>query len=162
MTTLSKTAFKNKLNQAYIRTNHISDRKLDYKYHEYNLFIILSKYTNDYDYSVLGMPANIEIITYPSRNDYNIDARSHVTLNTELYKLYTCGYFEDEANFVKYVNSAINKYSKGTSIKKLADHIRKIRLRYIDKLNKGLWFYKPFNILHMLILYKLILVALCY
>ena len=43
MNILSKTAFKNKLNEAYVRTNHISDRKLDYKYHEYNLFIILNK-----------------------------------------------------------------------------------------------------------------------
>lgn len=138
MNTLSKTTFKNKLNEAYIRTNHISDRKLDYKYHEYNLFIILSKYTNDYDYSVLGMPANIEIITYPSDNDYNINARTHVTLNAELYKLYACGYFEDDICFIKYVNAAINQYNRGTPIKKLADHVKKTRLKYIDRLNKDL------------------------
>lgn len=138
MTILSKTAFKNKLNEAYVRTNHISERKLDYKYNEYNLFIILSKYTNDYDYSVLGMPANIEIVTYPGCNDYNINARSHVTLNTELYKLYACDYFEDEASFIKYVNAAINQYSRGVSIRKLANHVRKTRLKYLDKLKKDL------------------------
>ena len=138
MNILSKTAFKNKLDEAYVRTNHISDRKLDYKYHEYNLFIILSKYTNDYDYSILGMPANIEIITYPGCNDYNINARSHVTLNTELYKLYACGYFPNEESFIKYVNAAINQYSRGVSIKKLANHIRNTRLKYLDKLKKDL------------------------
>ena len=138
MNILSKAAFKNKLDEAYVRTNHISDRKLDYKYHEYNLFIILSKYTNDYDYSILGMPANIEIITYPGCNDYNINARSHVTLNTELYKLYACGYFPNEESFIKYVNPAINQYSRGVSIKKLADYVRNTRLKHLDKLKKGL------------------------
>ena len=138
MNILSKTAFKNKLNEAYVRTNHISDRKLDYKYHEYNLFIILNKYINDYDYSILGMPANIEIITYPSRNDYNIDARSHVTLNSELYKLYACGYFSNDESFIKYVNAAIKQYSRGVSIKKLADYVRNTRLKHLDKLKKGL------------------------
>lgn len=138
MNILSKTAFKNKLDEAYVRTNHISDRKLDYKYHEYNLFIILSKYTNDYDYSILGMPANIEIITYPGCNDYNINARSHVTLNTELYKLYACGYFPNEESFIKYVNAAIKQYSRGVSIKKLADYVRNTRLKHLDKLKKGL------------------------
>ena len=138
MNILSKTAFKNKLDEAYVRTNHISDRKLDYKYHEYNFFIILSKYTNDYDYSILGMPANIEIITYPGCNDYNINARSHVTLNTELYKLYACGYFPNEESFIKYVNAAIKQYSRGVSIKKLADYVRNTRLKHLDKLKKGL------------------------
>ena len=138
MNILSKTAFKNKLDEAYVRTNHISDRKLDYKYHEYNLFIILSKYTNDYDYSILGMPTNIEIITYPGCNDYNINARSHVTLNTELYKLYACGYFPNEESFIKYVNAAIKQYSRGVSIKKLADYVRNTRLKHLDKLKKGL------------------------
>lgn len=138
MNTLSKAAFKNKLNENYIRTNHISDRKLDYKYNEYNLFIILDKYTNDCNFSTLGMPSNIEIVTYPSDNDYNINARTHVTLNAELYKLYACGYFEDDICFIKYVNAAINQYNRGTPIKKLADHVKKTRLKYTNRLNKDL------------------------
>ena len=84
------------------------------------------------------MPTNIEIITYPGCNDYNINARSHVTLNTELYKLYACGYFPNEESFIKYVNAAIKQYSRGVSIKKLADYVRNTRLKHLDKLKKGL------------------------
>ena len=69
----------------------MSDRQLDYKYLEYKLFLILDEY-RDNDLSLLGIPDNLEIVTYPKPNDYNVYNRTHVTLNAELYSLYNHSY----------------------------------------------------------------------
>ena len=68
---------------------------------------ILSDYI--YDFSILGLPSNLTIKSNPSKEDYNILRRSHVTLNYELYKLYECGYFTNERSFIKYVIDALQE-----------------------------------------------------
>lgn len=69
-----------------INIDHMSYRQIDYKFYEYKLYLILSNYI--YDFSILGLPSNLTIKSNPSKEDYNILRRSHVTLNYELYKLY--------------------------------------------------------------------------
>ena len=44
MINISKSTFIKKLNDSYIKIDHLSDRRLDYKYLEYRLFNILIKY----------------------------------------------------------------------------------------------------------------------
>ena len=109
----------------------MSNRQLDYKYLEYNLFLILYKF-EDYDFSTLGMPIKLDIVTYPFENDYNIYTRTHVTLNAELYKLYEVGYFKNLEEFIDYVALVIYKYdSKKVTIKTLVKIIRNTMLKFI-------------------------------
>lgn len=128
---ITKKNFLNKLNNAHIRIDHMSDRQLDYKYLEYNLFLFLDDYREDSFY-LLGIPDNLEIVTYPKCNDYNIYNRSHVTLNAELYRLYSCGYFNCNDDFIFYIKLIINEYkNKKISIKMLVKVIRSQRLKFL-------------------------------
>lgn len=114
-----------------IRLDHLSSRQLDYKFHEYLLYLILINY--DFDFSVLGIPKTLDIVSKPTKRDYNIYSRTHVTLNHELYKLYECGYFESESKFISFVKKTIRLYNKNISIKILSAKIRKIRLKYKEE-----------------------------
>lgn len=114
-----------------IRLDHLSSRQLDYKFHEYLLYLILIKY--DFDFTVLGLPETLSIVSNPKKCDYNIYSRTHVTLNHELYKLYDCGYFESEAKFISFIKKIIRLYNKNISIKILSSKIRKIRLKYQEE-----------------------------
>ncbi|MBP3931145.1 MAG: hypothetical protein J6D47_16480 [Peptostreptococcaceae bacterium] len=129
---ISKKSFINKLKNAHIRLDHMSDRQLDYKYLEYNLFLILDKYRNN-DFSLLGIKDNLEIVTYPFDNDYNIYTRTPVTLNAELYRLYESGYFNSNEDFIRYVTFVIDKYKyESITIKTLVKVIRKQRLKGLE------------------------------
>ncbi|MEG2364675.1 MAG: hypothetical protein RSC26_14340 [Terrisporobacter sp.] len=129
---ISKTNFISKHKEAYIRLDHLSDRQIDYKYLEYNLYIILCKHSDDHDFSILGIPDNLEIVTYPLSKDYNIYTRTHVTLNAELWKLYMYGYFDSNESFIRFVMVAIKHYSSGRkTIKDITRFISKIRQSYI-------------------------------
>lgn len=111
-----------------IRLDHLSSRQLDYKFHEYLLYLILIKYT--FDFSILGLPEDISIVSNPKKHNYNIYNRTHVTLNYEIYKLYDCGYFESEAKFISFIKKIIRLYNKNISIKILSAKIRNLRLKY--------------------------------
>lgn len=112
-----------------IKINHLSERQLDYKYNEYKLYLILKKYIHDF--SILGLTCNLSIVYEPEKDDYNILRRSHVTLNHELLKLYECGYFKTEREFVKYVATTVNSYKKNkATIKELVKITRNKRLQY--------------------------------
>ncbi len=116
-----------------IKIDHLSKRQIDYKYYEYKLYLILSNYI--YDFSLLGLTCNLSIKSNPDKDDYNILRRSHVTLNYELYRLYECGYFKSEREFVKYVIAALSSYKKErATIKDLVRVTRKKRLQYIQEL----------------------------
>lgn len=125
---MNKKQFINKHIEKGIRLDHLSSRQLDYKYNEYLLYLILIKYT--FDFSVLGLPEDIYIVSNPKKHNYNIYNRTHVTLNHELYKLYDCGYFDSESKFISFIKKIIKLYNKNISIKILSAKIRKIRLEY--------------------------------
>ena len=76
---MTKNQFRKLLLSKNIKINHLSYRQFDYKYNEYMLYIILSKYV--WDFSILKMPVNLEIKKNPGKNDYDIYKRSPVTLN---------------------------------------------------------------------------------
>lgn len=115
-----------------INIDHMSYRQIDYKFYEYKLYLILSNYI--YDFSILGLPSNLTIKSNPSKEDYNILRRSHVTLNYELYKLYECGYFTSERSFIKYVIAAMIHYKNETAtIKDIVKVTRNKRLQYIKE-----------------------------
>lgn len=127
---MTKNIFKNLHYKSNIRLDHLSDRQLDYKYLEYKLYLILYDY-KDFDFSILGLTKNIDIISEPSSNDYNIYKRTHVTLNAELYKLYDCGYFSSNKSFISYVTIIIDNYvTRNVTIKSLVNVIRKTRLDF--------------------------------
>ena len=130
MSNISKFSFIKKLNDAYIKIDHLSDRRLDYKYLEYMLFNILIRYKNQYDFSELGVPDSIEIYSLISEGDYDISKMTHVTLNAELFRIYNSGYFNNDYEFIDYVIDTINRYKSGSKIKELVYEIRKIRLEY--------------------------------
>ena len=110
----------------------MSDRQLDYKYLEYKLFLILDEY-RDNDLSLLGIPDNLEIVTYPKPNDYNVYNRTHVTLNAELYRLYDCGYFNSNEDFIHYVTVVIQTYyNESATIKTLVSVIKDTRFEYME------------------------------
>lgn len=132
MSLISKEYFIKQLNSAYIKIDYLSDRRLDYKYLEYKLFNILIKYIDDYDFSILGIPKNLQIELWPGEDDYDISRMTHVTLNAELYRLYDCGCYT-EVDFIDYVINTINKYKLGTdTISSLVKNIRKLRLDYTN------------------------------
>lgn len=131
----SKTNFINTFDKKGIRLDHLSSRQLEYRYVEYKLFILLSKYSDKYDFSVLGLPRNLDIKKNPNKDDYDIYKTNHVTLNYELYKIYELGYFGNENNFITYVLFIINRYkSKKETIKELTYVIRTQRLVYKEEL----------------------------
>lgn len=130
MSNISKYNFIQRLKDSYIKIDYLSDRRLDYKYLEYNLFCILIKYKNQYDFSELGVPDRIEIYSLISEGDYDISKMTHVTLNAELFRIYNSGYFDNDTEFIDYVVATINRYKSGVKIKELVYEIRKIRLDY--------------------------------
>lgn len=130
---MTKNIFKNLHYKNNIRLDHLSDRQLDYKFLEYKLYLILYNYPN-YDFSVLGLTKNIDIIIEPSSDDYNIYKRTHVTLNAELYKLYDCGYFSSNESFISYVTIIIDNYvTRNVTIKSIVNVLRKTRLDFIKQ-----------------------------
>lgn len=134
MSSISKKYFIKQLNDAYVKIDYLSDRRLDYKYLEYKLFNILTKYSEKYDFSILGIPKNLDIEFYPGKDDYDISRMTHVTLNAELYRLYDCEYYS-EHDFIDYVINTIDRYKSGKdTISSLVKEIRKIRLDYINKI----------------------------
>ena len=131
---ISKKYFINQLNNAYVKIDHLSDRRLDYKYLEYKLFNILIKYDEKYDFSILGIPKNLDIRLCPAKDDYDISRMTHVTLNAELYRLYDCGYYTED-DFIDYVINTIDRYKLGNeTISNLVKMIRKVRLDYINSI----------------------------
>lgn len=132
MHSISKKYFIKQLNEAYVKIDYLSDRRLDYKYLEYKLFNILIKYNEKYDFSILGIPKNLDIRFCPGKDDYDISRMTHVTLSAELYRLYDCGYYTED-DFIDYVISTIDRYKSGNeTISSLVKEIRKIRLDYIN------------------------------
>lgn len=131
MINISKSTFIKKLNDSYIKIDHLSDRRLDYKYLEYKLFSILIKYKDEYDFSELGLPDNLVICSLLTEGDYDISKMTHVTLNAELFRIYNSGYFIDDSKFIDYVIATISRYKSGeVTIKELVYEIRKMRLDY--------------------------------
>ena len=134
MHSISKKYFINQLNDAYVKIDYLSDRRLDYKYLEYKLFNILIKYDEKYDFSILGIPKNLDIRLCPAKDDYDISRMTHVTLNAELYRLYDCGYYTED-DFIDYVINTIDRYKLGNeTISNLVKMIRKVRLDYINSI----------------------------
>ena len=126
---MTKKQFRNLLLSKNIKISHLSYRQFDYKYHEYKLYMILSKYIGDF--SVLCMPVNLNIKKNPNKDEYDIDRRSPVTLNTELYKFYRSGYFKNDDHFMRYVTIVMNKYkNENFTINKLVKITRRKRLQY--------------------------------
>ena len=130
---MTKNQFLLELNNKCISLDHISRRKLDYKYYEYLLFQILIKYPHYEEFKVLGLPNNLEIKFFPEKDkDYNINSRTHVTLNYQLYKLFECGYFSSESRLVESTLEVIRCYqSSVATIKQLDTKLRNIRIDFI-------------------------------
>lgn len=131
----SKNSFIKEFESKGIRIDHFSSRQLEYRYIEYKLYEVLSRYSNRFDFSILGLPEYLEIKLNPGKNDYDIYRTNHVTLNYELYKIYECGYFGQDSNFITYVIFIINRYkNKKENIKELTYVIRTQRLVYLNEL----------------------------
>ena len=128
---MTKKEFISELKKACVNLDHISNRKLDYKFHEYLLFKILSKY--DYEeFEMLGLPVgNLDINFFSNRDDYSVYSRTHVTLNYEIYKLFECGYYEDETELVEATLKIIRDYQNGSTIKELSNQLRETRMKFI-------------------------------
>ena len=132
---MTKNQFRKLLLSKNIKINHLSYRQFDYKYNEYMLYIILSKYV--WDFSILKMPVNLEIKKNPGKNDYDIYKRSPVTLNSELYRAYKAGCFKNEKYFISYVTLVIDKYkNENFTINQLVSVTRKKRLQYEREVKK--------------------------
>ena len=130
MDLISKAQFINNLKESYINIQSVSDRRIDYKYLEYNLFIILMKHRNEHDFTELGIPENLEINIFRLNGYYDILKQTHVTLNAELFRLYRSGYFK-ESEFIDYVIITINRYKSGIAkIVDLVNETRRMRLDY--------------------------------
>lgn len=136
---MNKKEFIIKVKNSCVSIDHLTQRKLDYKYYEYLLFMILNKYEND-DFKILGLPDDLNINFFSSKEGYSINKRTHVTLNYQLYKLYECGYFKDEDELVEATSKAIRHYNTGlATIKELDNGLRKIRMKYIKEQNELLY-----------------------
>lgn len=135
MNFISKELFIKDFENKDIRIDHFSERQLEYRYIEYKLFEVLLGYSDRFDFSILGLPKILEIKKNPTKNDYDVYRRNHITLNYELYKIYECGYFGQDSNFITYVIFIINRYkNKKCSIKELTYVIRTQRLVYMNEL----------------------------
>lgn len=130
---MTKKQFINALKDNYVNLDHVSNRVLDYKYYEYLLFQILIKYNHE-DFKLLGLPEDLEIKFCPSNTDYHFRKRTHVTLNYQLYKLYDCCYFKDEAELVEATLKIISYYkNKIATIKQLDNALRKLRVKFLNQ-----------------------------
>lgn len=130
---MTKKQFINTLKDNYVNLDHVSNRVLDYKYHEYLLFQILIKYNYE-DLRILGLPDNLEIKICPSEEDYHFRKRTHVTLNYQLYKLYDCCYFSSETELVEATLKIISYYkNKIATIKQLDNELRKLRIKFLNQ-----------------------------
>ena len=126
---MTKKQFRKIVLSKSIKISHFSYRQFDYKYKEYKLYMILSKYIGDF--SMLGLPYKIDIKKNPKKDEYDIDRRSPVTLNAELYRFYTSGYFKSDEHFIRYVTIVIDKYNnENFTINKLVKVTRSKRLQY--------------------------------
>ena len=127
---MTKKEFILELKKACVNLDHISNRKLDYKFHEYLLFKILSKYNYE-EFKVLGLPSGkLAINFFSDKDDYSIHSRTHVTLNYEIYKLYECGYYADEIALVEATLEIVRNYQHGYNIKDLSNQLRKTRIAF--------------------------------
>ena len=130
---MTKKEFTTLLKKSCVNLDHISKRKIDYKFYEYLLFKILIKYDNE-AFRLLGLPKDLNINFFSSKESYNIHARTHVTLNYQLYKLYECGYYSSERQLVEATLKLIADYSAGiVTIKELDNKLRKQRLEYLKE-----------------------------
>lgn len=130
---MTKKEFTTLLKKSCVNLDHISKRKIDYKFYEYLLFKILIKYDNE-AFRLLGLPKDLNINFFSSKESYNIHARTHVTLNYQLYKLYECGYYSSERQLVEATLKLITDYSAGiVTIKELDNKLRKQRLEYLKE-----------------------------
>lgn len=131
---MTKIQFINILKNNYVNLDHVSSRVLDYKFYEYLLFQILIKYHNE-DFKLLGLPNDLEIKICPDTNDYHFRRRTHVTLNYQLYKLYECSYYKNEAELVEATLKLVSRYKNGTAtIKQLDNELRKIRINFLNSI----------------------------
>lgn len=129
---MTKNQYINALKSNYVNLDHVSNRVLDYKYHEYLLFQILIKY-NCEDFKLLGLPDDLEIKICPDESDYHFRKRTHVTLNYQLYKLYDCCYFKNETELVEATLKVVSYYkNKTATIKQLDNELRKIRINFLS------------------------------
>ena len=136
---MNKKEFLIKIKNSCTSIDHLTQRKLDYKYYEYLLFMILKKYEYD-EFKVLGLTDDLNINFFSSKDGYSVNKRTHVTLNYQLYKLYECGYFKDEDELVEATLKAISHYNTGlATIKELDSGLRKIRMAYVEEQNKLLY-----------------------
>lgn len=132
---MTKKLFIYKLKQANIDIRHFTSRQLDYRYLEYMLFNIIIKYSDMYDFTLLGLPKNLDIKSKPEKYEYNIYKINHVTLSSEMYRIYNSGYFDSEYEFIVFIDVMLTKYEENlVSIKTLVDIIRKMRLEYEEEL----------------------------
>lgn len=133
---MNKKEFIVKVKNSCASIDHLTQRKLDYKYYEYLLFMILMKYEYD-EFKVLGLPDNLNITFFSGKDGYNINKRTHVTLNYQLYKLYECGYFKNENELVEATLKAVSDYTMGVAtIKELDNSLRKIRMGYLKEIEE--------------------------
>lgn len=133
---MNKKEFIVKVKNSCASIDHLTQRKLDYKYYEYLLFMILKKYEYD-EFKILGLPDDLNITFFPGKDGYSINRRTHVTLNYQLYKLYECGYFKNENELVEATLKAVNHYNTGAAtIKELDNSLRKIRMEYLKEIEE--------------------------
>lgn len=133
---MNKKEFIAKVKNSCVSIDHLTQRKLDYKYYEYLLFMILIKYEKE-EFKVLGLTEDLNITFFPDKNGYSINKRTHVTLNYQLYKLYECGYFKSEDELVEATLKAVRSYNSGVAtIKELDNSLRKIRMEFIEEQNR--------------------------
>ena len=65
------------------------------------------------------------------KDDYDINKRNRVTLNSEFYRLYSCGYFNSEKESINYVIYVIKTYeARSFTINKIVFSIRKVRVNF--------------------------------
>lgn len=132
---MTKNLFIYKHTEAGVDLSHFTKRQLDYRYKEYMLFNIIIRYSDIYDFTLLGLPKSLDIKFKPNKDEYNIYKTNHVTINSELYRLYKSGYFSNEYEFIVFITVMIKKYEDDiASIKILVDVIRNIRLNYENEI----------------------------
>lgn len=131
---MTKKQFVNQLIDNYVNLDHVSKRKLDYKYHEYLLFQILLKHYHD-DFKILGLPLDLTIQILPPYYGYHFHKITHVTLNYQLYKLYECNYYKSELELVEATLEAARRYkNKAATIKQLGKELGRIRKDYLNSI----------------------------
>ena len=118
---IKKVQFREFVDKSGRQIDYLSDWQFDNRYLEYKLFMLLDGYRDKHDFIVLGLPDSIE--------DYDICAKTPVTLNAELYRFYACGYFFFQDDFIAHVVKVLKYYVTGTiKVKDLVAQLRKKRL----------------------------------